>query len=106
MVNSEIENPFKDFAKFNIDGRLFDWIVRNMGKGNEITIVQLDAAKELDCARQTVALSLKKLEESRHIVKIGKKHHNYTYLVNPNKMWRGDGKLQAACCEKFAKALQ
>lgn len=106
MVNSEIENPFKDFAKFNVDGRVFDWICKNMDKGNEIMIIQLDVAAELSCARQTVAISLRKLESSKHIVKIGKKHHHYIYLVNPNKVWRGDGKFQEACVAKFEKSLR
>ena len=105
-VNIKQDNPFKSFAKFNMNAKVFDYICRNMKQGNKASISQADVAKELDCARQTVALSLKKLEESRHIVKIGKKHHNYTYLVNPNKVWSGDGKLQESCCQKFAKALQ
>ena len=105
-MNSELENCFAELTKFNLDAKVFDWICKNMGKGNEITISQVLVAKEFGTSRQSIARVILKLELLRFVVKIGKIQHNYIYLVNPNKVWRGDGKLQAACCEKFAKALQ
>jgi len=106
IVNSEIKNVVSELCKLNIEAKLWNYICENMSQGNEIIVVQVDIASALNCSRQHIAKTLKKLEELRLIIKIDKKHHNYVYLVNPNKVWRGNIAFRESCVSRFAKEIQ
>jgi uncharacterized membrane protein len=106
IVNSEIKNSFEELNPFNVEQKVFDYLLKNMQQGNEITVCQVDISNEIDASRQTVSRALKKLEDRNFIVKVGKKHHFFIYLINPNRFWKGDVKFKQACVQKFTKVIK
>jgi hypothetical protein len=106
MSNAERESPLLRMAsERNAKQKIWDYLVRNMNGWNTITVIQTKAAAELGMTRQHFGVSIKKLEEERFIVKIGKSQTNNIYMVNPHDVWNGDANAHAAGMSKFNKIV-
>ena len=107
MVNANMDNPLISLAgEPNAKQRIFDYMTRNMGMWNTIVLKQSYAAKELKISAVHFCRVIKELEELRYIVKNGKSQTNNIYMINPNKVWKGEAKDHSAGINKFAKLLQ
>jgi hypothetical protein len=104
IVNSETKSPIYALDKkppANL--MVWDWITRNMGEMNSITVPQAELSRILGVHRVWVGRVLKDLEEAKLIVKNGKSQHNNIYMVNPDKVWKGSPKKIGAGREIFAR---
>ena len=106
MASAEIENPLFELAnEISAKQKIWDYLVRNMGGWNKITLIQTKASSELGISKVHICRCLKDLEERRFIVKIGKSQTNNIYMINPTKVWNGDANAHAAGISKFNKIV-
>jgi hypothetical protein len=106
MVNAEIDNPSHELAnEINAKQKIWDYLIRNMGGWNRITLIQTQASAELGISKVHICRCLKDLEERRFIVKIGKSQTNNIYMINPRKVWNGEADAHAAGISKFEQLI-
>jgi hypothetical protein len=104
VVNSEKINVNHRLAKgLNVKMRLWDYMVRNMKGWNSLTLIQTEAAKEIDVSVSYLCKILKELEGMRLIVKNGKSQQNNIYMISPYEVWNGEAKDHLAGQAKFSK---
>jgi hypothetical protein len=100
-------NPMIELAtEVNARQKLWDYMTRNMGNWNTITLMQSNLANELGMSRQHMNRIIKELESKKFIVKSGRSQHNNVYMLNPNKCWNGKSEEHSMGVMMFNKLLE
>jgi len=107
MTNEKVVNPRKLWdTKQSITTKVYDYFLSELKSGNKVLLVQAAAAKKIECSRGSIRRAVDIMQDSRVIIFAKKIHHNNEYMVNPQFVWKGDGKFHEDGIKRFLRLVE
>jgi len=107
MSNEKAVDPcsFWDI-KQSVTSKLYHYLLRDLRSGNKVLLKQTKAATTLGCNRHSIKRAVDNMLTAKVIVFIEKDGHNSDYMVNPEFVWKGDGKYHEDGIRRFIRLCE